>query len=68
MKASIGRIVHYQSYNEKGSCAYAAIISQVNPDGTVELATLGPNSLYFQHSVPFSEEPTPSHWSWPPKV
>lgn len=68
MQPSVGRIVHYQSYNEKGACAYAAIITQVNEDGTVELATFGPNSLYYQHGVSFSETPKESHWSWPPKV
>jgi hypothetical protein len=65
---SVGRMVHYQSYNEKGACAYAAIITQVNADGTVELATFGPNSVYFQHAVKFSPEPLASHWSWPPRV
>jgi hypothetical protein len=67
-KPTVGRMVHYQSYNEKGECAYAAIITQVNEDGTVELATMGPNSLYFQHKVAFSETPKPSHWNWPPRV
>lgn len=67
-KPSVGRTVHYQSYNENGECAYAAFITQVNEDGTVELATLGPNSLYFQHKVPFSVTPKASHWNWPPRV
>lgn len=68
MEPTVGRIVHFQSYNEKGECAYGAIITQVNEDGTVELATFGRNSLYFQHSVPQSEEPKESHWNWPPKI
>lgn len=66
-KPTVGRTVHYQSYNERGKCAYAAIITQVNDDGTVELVTFGPNSVYFQHAVPYSEEPKESHWSWPPR-
>lgn len=65
MIAAVGRMVHYQSYNEKGKCAYAAIITQVNEDGTVELATFGPNSVYFQHGVKFAEEPTEGHCNWP---
>lgn len=78
---SIGRVVHYQSYNENGECSYAAIITQINSEvkgvpgdhgsdrqETVELVTFGPNSVYFQHKVPFSEQPKPSHWSWPPRV
>lgn len=67
MKPTIGRVVHYQSYNENGACAYAAIITQVNEDESVELATFGPNSVYFQHNVKQAEVPTESHWNWPVK-
>ena len=67
MKPTIGRIVHYQSYNEGGKCAYASIITQINPDGTVELTTFGPNSLYYQHNVAYSEAPKEKHWNWPPR-
>lgn len=62
-------------------CLYPAIITQVNAavkgvhgdNGsdraeTVELATFGPNSLYFQHKVPFSPEPKPGYWFWPARV
>lgn len=62
-------------------CLYPAVITQVNreikgvpgDDGTdmaetVELATFGPNSLYFQHKVKFSSEPKPGHWFWPARV
>lgn len=61
--------------------SYAAIVSQVNPahkavsylvdvdiPETVELATFGPNSLCFQHKVPYSPEAKPGHWSWPTRV
>lgn len=57
---------------------YPAIITQVNRGSkgvpgdesadvaeTVELATFGPNSLYFQHGVQFSSEPKPGCWFWP---
>lgn len=58
---------------------YAAIVTQVNetwdPEPadrrdrgkvveTVELCTLGPNSMYFQHSVPFSETLAAGCWSF----
>lgn len=62
-------------------CLYPAVITQVNPElkgvpgdsgsdvlETVELATFGPNSLYFQHKVPFSSEPKPGHWFWPART
>ena len=67
-EAAVGRIVHFQSYNEKGECAYPAMITQVNDDGTVELTTFGPNSVYFQHSVKKAEVPTSGHWNWPPRI
>lgn len=60
---------------------YAAIITQVNPGSkgvpgddlsdkpeTVEIATLGPNSLYFQHAIPYSSELKPGCWSWPARA
>lgn len=56
---------------------YPAIVTQVNPPSdaagaaipeTCELATFGPNSLYFQHHIPFSETLKPGHWSWPARV
>lgn len=65
---TVGRIVHYHSYNEKGACAYGAIVTQVNADGSVELCTFGPNSVYFQHGVNYSEAPKEGHWSFPPRV
>lgn len=67
-KPSVGRIVHYQAYNEKGECAYAAIVTRVNEDETIDLATFGSNSLYFQPKVKYSAEPKPGCWNWPPKV
>jgi hypothetical protein len=65
---SIGRIVHF---HEDGG-PYAAIITAVNQDGTAELATVGRNSLYFQHNVsmggPEGDVPTKGCWTWPPYV
>lgn len=68
-KPSIGRIVHF---HEEGG-PYAAIVTAINPDGTVELATLGRNSLYYQHNIPFSgasegKENSKGTWSWPPRA
>ncbi len=71
-KPSVGRAVHFVPPQEcvgpKSLTLYAATITQVNEDGTCELATLGPNSLYFQHGVKFAEEYTPGCWSWPPRI
>lgn len=81
-KPSVGRIVHFAPPQECVGPAsltlYPAIITQVNPGPppgsqsdlgeTVELTTFGPNSVYFQHRVPFATEPKPGHWFWPARV
>jgi len=80
-KPSVGRTVHFAPpqacVGPESLCLYPAIITQVNPafEGpdaaypeTVELATFGPNSLYFQHQVPFSVGPKPGHWFWPART
>lgn len=72
LKPTLGRIVHFTPPSDhkapEGPEQYAALITAVNPDGTAELATFGPNSLYFQHGVPFSELPKGGSWNWPPRV
>lgn len=78
---TIGRTVHYTPPQEcvgpESLTKYPAIITQVNtvPEqkegegtdeiDTVELVTFGPNSVYFQHKVPYSTEPKSGHWNWP---
>lgn len=66
---TVGRIV---LFHETGG-PYASLVTSVNADGTLELATFGKNSLYFQHGV--KECPTvppiapePGTWSWPPRT
>ncbi len=77
MEPSVGRIVHYQSYGtpggEHGSLPRAAIITcLVSPTATepdrVGLAIFNPTGVFFNTSVPFSAEPEPGHWSWPPRT
>ncbi len=69
---SVGRIVHYQSYGTPGgeykSLARAALVTQVNEDGTVGLCIVNPTGLFFTPSVVFSEENAPGTWNWPPRV
>ncbi|GAA0187990.1 hypothetical protein [Glutamicibacter creatinolyticus] len=77
---SIGRIVHYHSYGTPGG-EYkpeprAAIITQVHSFARtfgdagvhVGLCVLNPTGMFFNDDVPFSDEPKPGHWSWPPRV
>ena len=34
----------------------------------VSLAVLNPTGMFFNESVPYSEQPKPGHWSWPPRA
>ena len=69
---SVGRVVHYQSYGTPGGEYLpeprAAIISEVQSEDLVGLVVLNPTGLFFNRDVPFSEEPKPGHWNWPPRV
>ena len=66
-KPTVGRTVHFLATSGDVG-PYAAIVTAVNPDDTVELVTFGRNSVYFNHAVSFSEEPAAGCWSWPPRV
>ena len=70
---SIGRIVHYRSYGTPGGeyppLPRAAVVTEVDEDGeTVGLCVLNPTGQFFNQHVPFSDEPKPGHWSWPPRA
>lgn len=34
----------------------------------VGLAVLNPTGIHFNRTVPFSADPKPGHWSWPPRA
>ena len=71
-KPSIGRIVHYGRYGSPGGEhkpePSPAIITAVLDETTMmcQLFVMNPNGLYF-NPTPFSAEPKPGHWSWPPR-
>lgn len=72
-KPSVGRIVHYQAYGTPGgeykSVPRAAIITDVTEGSTtVGLCVLNPTGQFFNRDVPYSEEPKPGCWNWPPRV
>ncbi len=63
-KPTVGRIVHF---HEEGG-PYPSIVTAVNPDGSLELATFGKNSLYFQHNVAEQKDSLAKGcWTWPPR-
>lgn len=72
MKPTIGRIVHYHPDGaplSAGPGPCAAIVTEVVGYDTVDLTVLPAGMQPFcAHSVPFSDEPKPGHWTWPPRV
>jgi hypothetical protein len=75
---SIGSIVHYHSHGTPGGeylpkprAAIVTCVSELEPNDIpdllhVGLAVLNPMGMFFNQRVPFSEDPKPGHWSWPP--
>lgn len=37
------------------------------PMWIASLTVLAPAGIFFNETVPYAEEPTPGHWSWPPR-
>ena len=70
MKPTIGRIVLYHRYGtpagehlpEPSPAVITKVIDEYS--GLCQLFVMNPNGLYF-NTTPFSQEPTPGHWSWP---
>lgn len=72
-KPSVGSDVHYVSYGTPGgeysSVCRAAIVTQINDDGTVGLAVMNPTGMFFNTSImgDFTEK-TGGTWHWPEPV
>lgn len=76
---TVGHIVHYHSYGTPGG-EYepeprAAIVTESNRGDFTEginpfvsLAVINPTGMHFNQKVPYSAEPKPGHWSWPPRI
>lgn len=71
LTASVGRIVHYQSYGtpngEHESVARAAMVTEVKAGNVISAAVFNPTGLFFHNDLPYSEKPKPGHWNWPPR-
>lgn len=74
MKPTIGRIVHYTNLGDKDGkyppAIIAAIVTQVNEDGTVGLKALYPGGIFDMGSVAQTEATAGSDaargkWAWP---
>ena len=80
MRPTVGRIVHYQTYNtpsgEHPSVPRAAVITESKFNGgedvmdernyDVMVCVLDPTGIFF-NKVPYSMKPTPGCWNWPPR-
>lgn len=82
-RPTVGRIVHYYhtANDVEGKCPNAALVTHVWSDECVNLE-VAPNGYHIQPgqrdavdgvvervrtSVPYSDEPKPGHWCWPPR-
>lgn len=72
---TVGRIVHFGADPAAVIDPRAGVVAEVldmlmNDEANyrVGLWVLGPHSLSYEPMVPYSEEPQPGHWSWPPRV
>ena len=70
MTPSVGRIVHYQSFGTPGypSAPRAAVITQVNDDGTINLGIFNESYISFQQNVAYDPDNAPGTWHQPPYV
>lgn len=68
-KAAIGDTVLYQRFGSPGGEHKAepspAIVTQIHPDGDLQLFVMNPNGCYF-NKTPFSAEPKGGHWYFKP--
>ena len=73
MKPTIGHIVHYYSADDaQGACpgkTKAAVVTAVGSETIVDLHVMPAREIpYTRVDVPFSDDPKPGHWTWPPRA
>ncbi|OZD23840.1 hypothetical protein CH253_08230 [Rhodococcus sp. 06-156-3C] len=42
--------------------------SEVHETDLLHLCVLNPTGMFFAQDVPYSPEPKPGHWNWPPRT
>lgn len=75
-KPTVNRSVHFQHETpELYPKPLAAIITAVGDDGSIDLTIFmppipptGAATLQGRIGAPFSENPKPGHWNWPPRI
>lgn len=66
---SVSRLVHYTT--DPGGATRAALITDVHEDGsTADLLIFNQVAPYVHPlpGVPYSAEPSPGHYNWPPRA
>lgn len=62
-----GRIVLYRSA-ETDQQQVPAMVTQVNPDGTVDLFVMAPHCHFHAHGTHEDDSGALGTWSWPPRA
>ena len=55
-------------YNPGDSSVENLVVDSAGTQTTVGLCVLNPTGQFFNRYVPYSEQPKPGHWNWPPRV
>jgi hypothetical protein len=67
-KPSLGRIVIYTAFRghtEERVDEYAGFVVKVHDGGVIDMCTLGSNSIYHNHSVPYDATGRAGTWRYP---
>ena len=66
-QGSLGRVVIYTPYSEDVP-SRAALITFVDEDNRVGLHVFNALGVHYTEDIPFAEDLTPGHWSWPKRA
>ncbi|MGW4648059.1 hypothetical protein [Kitasatospora sp. NPDC004289] len=66
--AIITAVPEYLTAEPYDGCPNGTLDHEGQPQWIASLAVLNPTGLLFDEDVPYAAEPTPGHWSWPPRT